>query len=433
MFRRTLKYANIVALGMMLVLAAIFVPQVHKDPALPGDTYKFAACPSGLKLAANRTNPNPNPELLVNGGAELGEQGWTNGHWGNNVADFRIANAGHTGTHSFRAEMRGHTLGDGKWLPQAPVPVQGGTYYQFSVWYRTDTDISAAVEITMADGKTLWHNLDIGPRQSSQKWQKFSSGYLMPKDATAAMFAMTISGGGYLMTDDYSVKQAANNAGFRRPLVSLTFDDATPSIYKAIPELDKRGLKSTQFVVAGALNTAGSWDEKQVLSVQSRGHEIASHSMTHPDFTTVDKNSMETEFARTRQELERITKRPVYDFAYPYGSYSSTTTDEARKFYCSTRGVESGYNSKDDLALYGVRVQNMEATTTLTEFKRWVDYARDNHLWLVLVYHAVDDKGDGPFATGKADFTQQLDYLKRTDVPVLTYRQALEEAMRQIN
>ena len=99
-----------------------------------------------------------------------------------------------------------------------------------------------------------------------------------------------------------------------------------------------------------------------------------------------------------------------------------------RKYYRSSRGVETGYQTKYDLAdgIHGIRVQNMLKTTTMAEYQQWVDFAAAHKLWLVIVYHGVLSS-PGDFDTTPALFDQQLAYLNTKGIAVRTMQDALDE------
>jgi hypothetical protein len=74
----------------------------------------------------------------------------------------------------------------------------------------------------------------------------------------------------------------------------------------------------------------------------------------------------------------------------------------------------------------------MSTDVTTTKFKQWVDFAKANKYWLVLVYHPVDDLGLNPYGTSKKRFGEQLAALKASGMPILTMREALNRVMPQI-
>jgi peptidoglycan/xylan/chitin deacetylase (PgdA/CDA1 family) len=64
-------------------------------------------------------------------------------------------------------------------------------------------------------------------------------------------------------------------------------------------------------------NSALSWDDVDAL--QSRGHEIGSHTVTHANLASISQERLEDELMRSKQELEHRCG-PVQHFAWPYGT-----------------------------------------------------------------------------------------------------------------
>ena len=80
----------------------------------------------------------------------------------------------------------------------------------------------------------------------------------------------------------------------------------------------------------------------------------------------------------------------VRNFAYPFGDYDARViAAEEAAGYRSGRSVEEGYNSKHDLELFDIRVQNITWDTTAAQVRSWIDYANAHNYWLVIVYHEV--------------------------------------------
>jgi hypothetical protein len=195
----------------------------------------------------------------------------------------------------------------------------------------------------------------------------------------------------------------------------------------------------------------------EVEEIAGQGHEIGSHSVTHPDLTTVSDAQLASELQDSKAALEAIPGvGRVTDFAYPFGAYDARViAAEQTAGYSSGRSVEEGYNSRLDLQPYDIRVQNMLPTTTLAQFKGWLDYAKANNYWLVIVYHEVQKDGTplcqnpnddpalptdpdpcvGPYDTTLGEFQQQLDYIASVGLgpDVMTVGDALNAANSQIH
>jgi peptidoglycan/xylan/chitin deacetylase (PgdA/CDA1 family) len=389
--------------------------------------------------------PVPAPsgaELVKNSGAEtasgVNPATWSQNAWGTNTSRFSWVSGGaHSGTKSLRVEVTSHQSGDAKWLFQA-VPVTGGKYYTFSDWYKSTASTAVSLGYARADGSSSWANVHLGVATATN-WTQFKAGLTVPKDAVVAYFAHFLPGKGVLQTDDYSMKEAGNPPGFRRPLISLTFDDASASQYTAVAKMDTYGFASTQYVPTGGLGSEGIWTRSQVKSVFARGHEIGSHSVTHPDLTTVSAAKLGTELASSKTTLTNIVgEGQVMSFATPYGAYNANVIAAVKAAgYTNHRSVDVGYNTKSDLDPYNIKVQNMLATTTTAEFQDWVDTARAGNYWLVVVYHGITDNLDtgdpgDAYSTTPALFEQQLNVIRRSGLAVVRVDAALKELAPQI-
>ena len=94
--------------------------------------------------------------------------------------------------------------------------------------------------------------------------------------------------------------EIATWSGFRKAAVSFTFDDGPQSdVGVALPMFDKYGYKATFNIVTGWVGGQGmiSWDGVKQLA--SSGHEIASHSDSHPNGQPMPGN----EIASSKQTL----------------------------------------------------------------------------------------------------------------------------------
>lgn len=140
-------------------------------------------------------------------------------------------------------------------------------------------------------------------------------------------------------------------ADFRGPLadgvhhVAVTFDDGYQSIIEnALPELRKRGIPSTVFLVTGNLGRRPAWKLRPGSALggefiataehwgalASDDFALGSHTASHPDLATLDDAAVRTELIESREILEALLDRPVTLLALPYGSYNERTADLCR-------------------------------------------------------------------------------------------------------
>ena len=385
--------------------------------------------------ATASANPVANPSLEIAGTATT-PSSWISSKWGSNTANFQyITNDGHAGTKSAKVTVTNYVDGDAKWYPQ-PFALTAGNQYRYTAWYKTNTKVQAVVMFTKADGSVTYFGMPqpFPASNASTVWQKYTETFTVPAGTVSVSPFLFIAANGFLSVDDVNV-EAYTPTGFTRPLVTLTFDDGhEDNAATALPVMNARSLKSTQcFATQYIQDNAAA--QQAVATFQNSGHEICSHTITHPFLTSLTATQLTTEVKNSQTYLKTLTGAPVKNFASPYGDYNQAVNTELKKYYRSHRTVDEGYNSKDNFDAYRVRVQNMKNTTTLAEYQSWIDQAKATNTWLVLVYHRVPVTGATDveeFDTPFADFTPQMDALVASGVTVKTYDAALDELTAQL-
>lgn len=125
----------------------------------------------------------------------------------------------------------------------------------------------------------------------------------------------------------------------------ITFDDGNASdIHIALPELEKRNLKATFFLLAGRLGQPGSVTEQHVRSLAKAGHQIGLHGYDHVDWRHLDGPARTHEFVTARSKLSALAGYPVETAAAPFGLYNRQTLQDLRALgfsalYTSDRGM----------------------------------------------------------------------------------------------
>ena len=191
--------------------------------------------------------------------------------------------------------------------------------------------------------------------------------------------------------------------GGQRALVSVTMDDSWLSQYtEALPIMTRYNIKGTFFTVTRYVSDQyeGFMTLEQLRWLKAAGHEIGSHTVTHPDLTTLGSTKLNAELANSKAWLVNNGLGPIYNFACPYGEYNNTTITAIKKYYASQRsGYDEGYNEAASLDPYKIKVQIVYNTTTLAEFSSWLNQAKASKTWLVLEYHQVDNSALRPLAS----------------------------------
>lgn len=387
------------------------------------------------KATAAPLNGVPNPSVeTADPGNSLVPLDWFPGSWGNNSANYSWRSTGHAGAHSLGVTLSSFSDGGANWS-YAPIAVNGGAQYEFADYYQSNVPTQIDLNYQLKDGSTGYLYLGT-PMISDGVWTKFFTVFTMPAGAVSATVVHSIYGNGYLNTDDYTVAPY-KPVGFRQPLVTLTFDDGYQSAYTTVrPLLERHDFNATFFVISGLLNSENGPDyltTAQVKALERDGNEIGSHTVTHANLALDTIPQVDQELSESQTMLQNLIGRPVRDFATPDGASTAAVNAEIMKFYRVSRGIQSGFNSRDNFDPYNILVQDVFGSTTTAQVDNWIAQAKSSRTWLVLVYHDVQagTVNSDPYDTAPSKLKSELSYLERSGVTVETMAQALQEVRTQ--
>lgn len=106
-----------------------------------------------------------------------------------------------------------------------------------------------------------------------------------------------------------------------QPVVALTFDDGPNSRYtpQILDILYEQQVAATFFLLGEKMDG----NELLIREIAASGHEIGSHTFSHPDLTALDSPEIQKEIRQTDEALKKIL--PDYSIRYvrpPYGRYT---------------------------------------------------------------------------------------------------------------
>jgi peptidoglycan/xylan/chitin deacetylase (PgdA/CDA1 family) len=238
----------------------------------------------------------------------------------------------------------------------------------------------------------------------------------------SARFVLTIDAPGTLDTANYRMS-VVPSAQLQNGMISVAFDDGWESTYtKALPLFNKYGIRTTQYIIADySINhQAGYMNVAEIKQMVAAGNEIASHSIRHCDMTSLTSDNLAYDSVDSKDALNELGFN-VKSFAYPYGKYSTQTQAALQNDYKLVRSSDVGYNDGyfDPM---NIEIQSVENKTTNTELQSWIQHAADNKLWLVLVYHRVDEGGD--YSSTAQQLESQLKLIHDSKLTVLPVSEA---------
>lgn len=138
------------------------------------------------------------------------------------------------------------------------------------------------------------------------------------------------------------------NSSAQRQVI-LSFDDGFLNVLEnGLEPLRNHQFQAIQFLVAGLIGGRNEWDleageipaplmdASQVREWLSAGHEIGSHSLTHPRLSRLSPAAAREEINGSKKKLEDLFQQPVPHFCYPYGDWNESVAGMV---------AEAGYRS----------------------------------------------------------------------------------------
>jgi peptidoglycan/xylan/chitin deacetylase (PgdA/CDA1 family) len=174
-----------------------------------------------------------------------------------------------------------------------------------------------------------------------------------------------------LLARGFTSVAAADVFEGRRSAFHVTFDDAYRNVASVIPILEAHAIRATVFACAayaddGApllipelrFRAAGHEDELRTLDwdglreLAERGHEIGSHTNTHPHLTRLSDVEALRELAESRERVSDHVGRPCRFLAYPFGENDDRIRKHAAAAgYAAAFALRAGDRPVDPFAM----------------------------------------------------------------------------------
>lgn len=230
-----------------------------------------------------------------------------------------------------------------------------------------------------------YHKIDRRPWGA--KWRSL---YLSPRSFARQMSELARAG--------YSTARLSDSRPVRgnpaRKFV-ITFDDGYESVaVNAAPVLREHGFTAIQFIVAGEIGGTNSWDvaegevearlmdTAQICAWLQAGHEIGSHTISHPRLSRLSPPALREEIAASKRRLEDTFGVSIRHFCYPYGDYDQRVIDEVMRAGYETActhiksGVSLAATPSHELRRIEARYPKRNAKLILARLLRWRPLSR---------------------------------------------------------
>lgn len=209
--------------------------------------------------------------------------------------------------------------------------------------------------------------------------------------------------------------RVAKFAGDRAAAISYTFDDNLRDQYTlAVPMLNAVGFKGTFFVIPSATAETPeegqkkegqkrawggiSWPELKEMAAQ--GHEIASHTWSHPNLQKLSAADVEAQFAKANEAIATHLGSPPLTLAFPFNADTPEIQAIASRHYVAFRDKQASTSGK----------------STTESLNAWADKLVKEKAWGVMMTHGV---ASGYAAMSSPDvFRDHLRYVKGREAEV---------------
>lgn len=176
-----------------------------------------------------------------------------------------------------------------------------------------------------------------------------------------------------------------------------------------------------------------TWE--QYKSYAAQGHEIASHTVTHPRLAVLDEVNMLYELEQSKADLLKyLGEESIFSAEGPYGTENERVMEYAYEVYPSLRNrmpepwleeINRGSNAQPGASEkeYVQWQRGILTRHSFEDMKSWIDTTMNHdNIWLVLVIHGVENLGWEPKT--REELEEYFSFMKTTenDLWIETFR-----------
>jgi len=212
--------------------------------------------------------------------------------------------------------------------------------------------------------------------------------YIKNNSLGAALFLMVLTAQSQTVAKPYEIGTWED---FRQSAISWTFDDGCSNQFaKAIPLFDKLGFKGTFFTVT-------SWSPQwtTLKKIASNGHEVASHTVNHYNFNTLNDSLQNIQLKNSQLTINsNIRGISCVTIAYPFCVAGNKTLCSG--YYIAARGCQGTIETRTpgDFMNVSSMVCGQEGSQkSFPNFKKTIDNTVTAKGWSIFLIHGIDNDG----------------------------------------
>jgi len=209
--------------------------------------------------------------------------------------------------------------------------------------------------------------------------------------------------------------------------IIIMFDDGWKSQFTVgYDYMNKKNMVGSVSIIPQMIDEIDYMNKGDLYTLYYNDWDLLNHTYSHKNLNEINKEAQFYEISRADDWLYKngfigSSKTLVY----PEGDYNSDTEDILKQLsYASGRSIVEGFNTKNPPNFHEIKVKNVLSTTSVTDICSWIDYAIENNLTLILLFHMLEDNSNGTLMKyRKDDFYKIIDYVdeKRDGLNIINY------------
>lgn len=223
---------------------------------------------------------------------------------------------------------------------------------------------------------------------------------------------------------------------------NVTYDDGILQDVRFVDLLNQYGIKGTFNLNSGLMETEFAWTHEsgcvvkrlpkdKALSLYD-GHEVASHTLTHPYMEGKMEDEILHELREDKKNLENLFGREIKGFAVPFDYYSDVIEECAKGCgFAYARISEESLSFKPQRDYHRWKATVFHLDDSLEELAQQFIDSNEELALFQIVGHSYDLDTENLWDTMEAIFTEisrQEDILPMTTIEIIDYLKAMEKA-----
>ncbi|UKS27908.1 polysaccharide deacetylase family protein [Paenibacillus sp. HWE-109] len=142
--------------------------------------------------------------------------------------------------------------------------------------------------------------------------------------------------------------------GGKSRALTLSYDDGREFDRRMVRILNDFDIRGTFHLNSGLLGKPGYLERSEVKDLFS-GHEVSTHTVSHPFLSLSPKERIADEILQDRKELEHLAEYPVKGLSYPHGSWNKEVVSLLPALgveYARTTNNHGGFDMPEDFLLW---------------------------------------------------------------------------------